>query len=134
MSEQQINDKISEQEDVIAQIEDEADKKEIEAEAVIDNEFDPKIQKLEDELKNEQALLDEATEKFAYWKDRLAEKKELVKNLSKEHSTLIKDKSKTLTTKLKEIQAEKKEKIKPIQATIKELQKELKAYKKALQS
>jgi len=131
MSEDEINSQISAKEDEITKVEEAAAKKEASAEKEVEGEYDSQISDTESKLGTEQGLLDEATEKAAEWKAKLAEKKTAVKTLTKEVANLKKAKSKALSTKLKQIASEKKANIGALRKEIKALQSDLKALQKA---
>jgi len=122
MSEDEINSQISAKEDEITKVEEKSAKAEASAEKEIEAEYDSQISDAETKLGDEQGLLDEAVEKSAEWKAKLAEKKGAVKTLTKEVANLKKAKGKALSNKLKDIANEKKTNIKALQGEIKALQ------------
>ena len=95
-----------------------------------DEEYDPKIRDIGEQLLHQQTKLNEVLKNL---NDLTAEKKELLsitKKLEAEYNSLIKEKEKIFNQNIKAIEREKKSKTKDIDTKIKLLEKELKASEK----
>jgi hypothetical protein len=95
-----------------------------------DEEYDPKIMDLGEQLLQQKTLLNEVLKNI---NELTAKKKVLIaitKKLESEYNSLIKEKEKIFNQNVKAIEREKKSKTKDIDAKIKLLEKELKASEK----
>ena len=125
MSEEEIRTKISDLKDDITRIEEDATKKEANAEKEIEADWDHLINDTKSKFDTSETDLKEAIEKSETWvskKNRLTVE---VKALKKEHENLIKGKDKALKDKLTNIEKEKKTKIKDKEKEISSLTKRL---------
>jgi len=125
MSEQDIRSQISEKEDEITRVEEDASKKEASAEKEIEADFDDKIKDTKSKFEVGEVDLKEATEKSKEWTKKMNKLKVEVASLKKKLENLIKGKAKALNKKLDGILKEKKTKIKSYEADIRALRKKL---------
>ncbi len=125
MSEQDIRSQISEKEDEITRVEEDASKKEASAEKEIEADFDDKIKDTKSKFEVGEVDLKEATEKSKEWTKKMNKLKVEVASLKKKLDNLIKGKGKALNKKLDGILKEKKTKIKSYEADIRALRKKL---------
>ena len=127
MSQEEKKNQINLKQNEIKRLEESALKKEAYIKNRSNEEFDPKIDLVSAELKEESAKLDEVNNTIAQWTTKKNELVAIVKNLEKKYDDLIKEKQSYLKRQLKDINNEKKTKIKALKAEIKKLEKELKA-------
>ncbi|MCK4384405.1 MAG: hypothetical protein KAW66_13985 [Candidatus Lokiarchaeota archaeon] len=125
MSEQDIRSQISEKEDEITRVEEDASKKEASAEKEIEADFDDNINDTKSKLEVGEVDLTEATEKSKEWAKKLKKLTVEVASLKKKLDNLIKGKAKALNKKLDNILKDKKTKIKSYEADIRALRKKL---------
>ena len=125
MSEQDIRSQISEKEDEITRVEEDASKKEASAEKEIEADFDDNIKDTKSKLEVGEVDLTEATEKSKEWAKKLKKLTVEVASLKKKLDNLIKGKAKALNKKLDGILKEKKTKIKSYETDIRALRKKL---------
>ena len=125
MSEQEIRSEISEKEDEITRVEEEASKKEASAEKEIEADFDDKIKDTKSKLEVGEVDQKEAIQKSKEWTKKMNKLNVEVSSLKKKLDNLIKGKAKALNKKLDNILKEKKTKIKSYEADIKALRKKL---------
>ena len=125
MSEQDIRSQISEREDEITRVEEDASKKEASAEKEIEADFDDNINDTKSKLEVGEVDLTEATEKSKEWTKKMKKLTVEVASLKKKLDNLIKGKAKALNKKLDGILKEKKTKIKSYEADIRALRKKL---------
>jgi hypothetical protein len=125
MSEQDIRSQISEKEDEITRVEEDASKKEASAEKEIEADFDDNINDTKSKLEVGEVDLTEATEKSKEWAKKLKKLTVEVASLKKKLGNLIKGKAKALNKKLDNILKDKKTKIKSYEADIRALRKKL---------
>ncbi len=125
MSEQDIRSQISEKEDEITRVEEDASKKEASAEKEIEADFDDNINDTKSKLEVGEVDLTEATEKSKEWAKKLKKLTVEVASLKKKLDNLIKGQAKALNKKLDGILKEKKTKIKSYEADIRALRKKL---------
>ena len=130
MSDEELRDQINKIAVEIEKIEQTAKQKETYLTNKCNEEFDPKIKDLGEQLLHQQTDLNDLLKKI---NDLTAKKKELLsitKKLESECNSLKLEKEKTLNHNLKAIEKEKKTKTKDIDIKIKMLEKELKSSKK----
>jgi len=125
MTEQEIRTKISEKEDEITRVEENASKKEASAEKEIEADFDDKINDTKSKLEVGEVDLKEATEKSKEWTKKMNKLTVEVSSNKKKYDNLVKGKAKALNKKLDNILKEKKTKIKSYETDIKALRKKL---------
>ena len=125
MSEQEIRTQISEKEDEITRVEENASKKEASAEKEIEADFDDKINDTKSKLEVGEVDLKEATEKSKEWTKKMNKLTVEVSSNKKKYDNLVKGKTKALNKKLDNILKEKKTKIKSYETDIKALRKKL---------
>ena len=125
MSEQELRSQISEKEDEITRVEEEASKKEASAEKEIEADFDDKINHTKSKLEVGEVDLKEATEKSKEWTKKMNKLNVEVASLKKKLDNLTKGKAKALNKKLDNILKEKKNKIKSYEMDIKACRKKL---------
>ena len=125
MSEQEIRSQISEKEDEIMRVEEDASKKEATAEKEIEADFDDKIKDTKSKLEVGEVDLKEATEKSKEWTKKMNKLNVEVASLKKKLDNLTKGKAKALNKKLDNILKEKKNKIKSYEMDIKACRKKL---------
>ncbi len=125
MSEQDLRSQISEREDEITRVEEDASKKEASAEKEIEADFDDNINDTKSKLEVGEVDLTEATEKSKEWTKKMKKLTVEVASLKKKLDNLIKGKAKALNKKLDGILKEKKTKIKSYEADIRALRKKL---------
>lgn len=125
MAEEEIRTKISDLKDDITRIEENATKKEANAEKEIEADWDSKIHDTKSNLDTDEADLKEAIEKADDWVSKRNRLTVEVKSLKKEHENLLKGKDKALKDKLNNIEKEKKSKIKAKEKDIATLAKKL---------
>jgi len=125
MSEQDIRSQISEKEDEITRVEEDASKKEASAEKEIEADFDDKIDDTKSKLEVGEVDLKEATEKSKDWTKKMNKLTVEVASLKKKLDNLVKGKAKALNKKLDSILKEKKTKIKSYDTDIRALMKKL---------
>ena len=125
MSEQQILSQISELEDDITRVEEEAAKKDASAEKEIEADWDDNINTTKSKLDVAEVDLKEATEKSSEWTKKKNKLTTEVKSLKKEYANLRKGKEKALDKKLTNIEKHKKTEIKRIRLEIAALEKKL---------
>ncbi len=127
MSDEELRDQINKIAVEIEKIEQTAKQKETYLIKKFNEEFDPKIKDLKEQLLHQQTNLNELLKNL---KGLTAEKKELVsitKKLESEYKSLKREKENILNHNLKAIEKEKKTKTKDIDTKIKMLEKELKS-------
>jgi len=125
MTEQEIRTQISEKEDEITRVEEDASKKEASAEKEIEADFDDKINDTKSKLEVGEVDLKEATEKSEEWTKKMNKLTVEVSSNKKKYDNLVKGKAKALNKKLDNILKEKKTKIKSYETDIKALRKKL---------
>jgi len=125
MTEQEIRTQISEKEDEITRVEENASKKEASAEKEIEADFDDKINDTKSKLEVGEVDLKEATEKSKEWTKKMNKLTVEVSSNKKKYDNLVKGKAKALNKKLDNIFKEKKTKIKSYETDIKALRKKL---------
>lgn len=125
MSEQELRSQISDKEDEITRVEEDASKKEASAEKEIEADFDDKINDTKSKLEIGEVDLKEATEKSKEWTKKMNKLNVEVSSLKKKLDNLIKGKAKALNKKLDNILKEKRNKIKSYETDIKALRKKL---------
>ncbi|MFX1587121.1 MAG: hypothetical protein ACFFC1_03110 [Promethearchaeota archaeon] len=125
MAEEEIRTKISDLKDDITRIEEDATKKEANAEKEIEADWDSKIHDTKSNLDTDETDLKEAIEKADEWVSKRNRLTVEVKSLKKEHINLLKGKDKALKDKLNNIEKEKKSKIKVKEKDIATLEKQL---------
>ncbi len=125
MTEQEIRTQISEKEDEITRVEEDASKKEASAEKEIEADFDNKINDTKSKLEVGEVDLKEATEKSKEWTKKMNKLSVEVSSFKKKHGNLVKGKTKALNKKLDGILKEKKTKIKSYETDIRALRKKL---------
>jgi len=125
MTEQEIRTQISEKEDEITRVEENASKKEASAEKEIEANFDDKINDTKSKLEVGEVDLKEATEKSKEWTKKMNKLTVEVSSNKKKYDNLVKGKAKALNKKLDNILKEKKTKIKSYETDIKALRKKL---------
>jgi len=125
MSEQDIRSEISEKEDEITRVEEDASKKEASAEKEIEADFDDNINDTKSKLEVGEVDLKEATENSKEWAKKLKRLTVEVASLKKKLDNLIKGKAKALNKKLDDILKDKKSKIKTYETDIRALRKKL---------
>jgi hypothetical protein len=125
MTEQEIRTQISEKEDEITRVEENASKKEASAEKEIEADFDDKINDTKSKLEVGEVDLKEATEKSKEWTKKMNKLTVEVSSNKKKYDNLVKGKAKALNKKLDNILKEKKTKIKSYETDIKALRKKL---------
>ena len=125
MSEQEIRTQISEKEDEITRVEEDASKKEASAEKEIEADYDEKINDTKSKFEVGEVDLKEAIEKSKEWTKKMNKLTVEVSSLKKKLDNLIKGKAKALNKKLDGILKEKKTKIKSYEADIRDLRKKL---------
>ncbi|TES93680.1 MAG: hypothetical protein E3J90_14225 [Promethearchaeota archaeon] len=125
MTEQEIRTQISEKEDEITRVEENASKKEASAEKEIEADFDDKINDTKSKLEVGEVDLKEATEKSKEWTKKMNKLTVEVSSNKKKYDNLVKGKAKALNKKLDKILKEKKTKIKSYETDIKALRKKL---------
>lgn len=125
MTEQEIRTQISEKEDKITRVEENASKKEASAEKEIEADFDDKINDTKSKLEVGEVDLKEATEKSKEWTKKMNKLTVEVSSNKKKYDNLVKGKAKALNKKLDNILKEKKTKIKSYESDIKALRKKL---------
>jgi hypothetical protein len=129
-SDEELRDQITKIAIDIEKIEQTAKQKKIYFTNKCNEEFDPKIRELGEQLLHQQAILNELLKNI---NELTVKKKELVsitKKLESECSSLNKEKEKILNHNFKAIEKEKKTKTKDIDIKIKLIEKELKAREK----
>ena len=130
MSDEELRDQITKIAVEIQKIEDIAKQKENYITNKSNEDFDPKIKALGEQLLHQQALLNEVLKNI---NELTVKKKELIsltKKLESEYDTFQRQKEKILYQNLKAIEKEKKAKTKDIDYQIKMLEKELKTSEK----
>ncbi|MFX0018702.1 MAG: hypothetical protein ACFFBT_01985 [Promethearchaeota archaeon] len=125
MAEEEIRTKISDLKDDITRIEEDATKKEANAEKEIEADWDSKIHNTKSNLDTAETDIKEAIEKADEWVSKRNRLTVEVKSLKKEHANLLKGKDKALKDKLNNIEKEKKSKIKAKEKDIASLDKKL---------
>jgi hypothetical protein len=125
MAEEEIRTKISDLKDDITRIEEDATKKEANAEKEIEADWDSKIHDTKSNLDTAETDLKEAIEKADVWVSKRNRLTVEVKSLKKEDQNLLKGKDKALKDKLNNIEKEKKSKIKAKEKDIATLEKKL---------
>ena len=125
MSDEDINSQINRKQNEITKCEETTIKKEAYIKNRTNEEFDPKIIKIESEMKAEQIKLDQVNKKIEQWNSKKKELQIIIKDLKKKFDNLKKEKNKYLSSQLKAINKEKNIKIKALKEEIKELEKEL---------
>ena len=125
MSEQEIRTQISEKEDEITRVEEDASKKEASAEKEIEADYDEKINDTKSKFEVGEVDLKEAIEKSKEWTKKMNKLTVEVSSLKKKLDNLIKGKAKALNKKLDGILKEKKTKIKSYETDIRALRKKL---------
>ena len=117
----QINLKQSE----ITKLEEAALKKENYIKNRCSEEFNPKIDQIDSQLKEEQRNLEEVNKGLEQWTTKKNELLAIIKTLKKNYKNSLKEKNTYLKQQLKAIAKEKKTKIDALKAEIKKLEKEL---------
>jgi chromosome segregation ATPase len=126
MSEEELRSQILKIQSEITKLLESTHKKEAYITNRCNEEFDPKLNQMESQLKSEQGKLEEATKRMDQWISKKKELDLIVKDLTKNYNRLKNEKDKYLAGQLKAIAKEKKSKIKALNAEIKDLEKKLK--------
>ncbi|MFX0042102.1 MAG: hypothetical protein ACFE8L_04245 [Candidatus Hodarchaeota archaeon] len=125
MTEEELRIKISDKEDDITRIEEDAAKKEAGAEKEIEADWDADINETKSKLEIAKTDLKEAKEKASEWVSKRDKLDKEVNSLSIKFKDLKKGKTKALNKKLSDIENEKKTKIKKIEKEISAIKKQL---------
>jgi hypothetical protein len=125
MTEEELRIQISDKEDDITRIEEDAAKKEAGAEKEIEADWDADINETKSKLEVAETDLKEAKEKASEWVSKRDKLDKEVNSLSIKLKDLKKGKTKALNKKLSDIENEKKTKIKKIEKEISAIKKQL---------
>ena len=125
MTEEELRIQISDKEDDITRIEEDAAKKDAGAEKEIEADWDADINETKSKLEVAEVDLKEAKEKASEWVSKRDKLDKEVNSLSIKFKNLKKGKTKALNKKLSDIENEKKTKIKKIEKEISAIKKQL---------